>query len=62
MSAPPRLAVPSRRHDPPPRLQGLRALLAGVVLLGAVGSCELPKPKLPSLGLDPAGPMAVVRV
>jgi hypothetical protein len=35
------------------RRTGLRAVLAGLVLLGAVGSCELPKPKLPSIGSAP---------
>jgi hypothetical protein len=37
----------------PPRSSGrvaLRALLAGSLVLGAIGSCELPKPKLPSIG------------
>jgi hypothetical protein len=38
----------------------LRALLAGVVALGAVGSCELPKPKLPSMGLRPGAGVAAV--
>lgn len=31
-------------------------LLAGLLLLSAVGSCELPKPKIPSIGAAPAGP------
>jgi hypothetical protein len=62
MSVPSRPAVPSRRHDPPPRQPGLRALLAGIVLLGAVGSCELPKPNIPSIGSTPAGPGAVARI
>ena len=31
-----------------------RALLASIVLLGAVGSCELPKPQIPSIGAAPA--------
>jgi len=39
----------------------LRALLAGMVLLGAVGSCELPKPQLPSIGAVPGGQGAVIR-
>ena len=62
MSVPPRPAVPSRRHDPPPRQPGLRALLAGIVLLGAIGSCELPKPNIPSIGATPAGPSVVTRI
>ncbi len=50
------------RHEAPSRHHSLRALLAGVVLLGAVGSCELPKPNIPSIGSTPAGPSAVARV
>jgi len=61
-AVPPEAAHASRRHDPPPRQQGVRALLAGIVLLGAVGSCELPKPNLPSIGSTPAGLSAVARV
>jgi hypothetical protein len=48
----------------PRRGGGARALLAGLVLLGAVGSCQLPKPKIPSVGSAP-GPQpaaaAIVR-
>ena len=60
-ASPTRAADASRHHEPPPRQKGLRALLAGVVLLGAVGSCELPKPNIPSIGSTPAGPSAVAR-
>jgi hypothetical protein len=42
------------------RLARLRAFLGGLVLLGAVGSCELPKPPLPSLGMVPGGPSVVI--
>jgi hypothetical protein len=55
MSTPPRPATPSRRAR-------LRALLAGLVLLGAVGSCQLPKPGLPSIGSAPGVDLAVVVV
>ncbi len=34
----------------------MRFLLAGALALGAVGSCELPKPKIPSLGAAPVAP------
>jgi hypothetical protein len=44
------------------RRTGLRAVLAGLVLLSAVGSCELPKPKFPSIGSAPGTGLAVVIV
>jgi len=44
------------------RRTGLRAVLAGLVLLGAVGSCELPKPKLPSIGSAPGTGLSAVIV
>ncbi len=31
----------------------LRALLAGTLLIGSIGSCELPKPQIPSIGAVP---------
>ncbi len=37
-------------------------VLAGLILLSAVGSCELPKPKIPSIGAAPAGPVPVTIV
>lgn len=38
----------------------LPAFLAGIVLLGAVGSCELPNPKIPSVGLVTEAGVAAV--
>jgi len=55
MAAQPRPAATQRRER-------LRALLAGLVLLGAIGSCELPKPKLPSIGAAPGPGVAAVIV
>jgi hypothetical protein len=52
----------SRRHEALSQHHSLRALLAGVVLIGAVGSCELPKPNIPSIGSTPAGPSVVTRI
>ncbi len=48
-----------RRPARPSVGAGLRVFLAGTLLLGAVGSCELPKPKLPSIGWAPASTAAV---
>lgn len=33
-----------------------RGLLLGVALLSSIGSCEMPKPHLPSIGEAPAAP------
>jgi hypothetical protein len=33
-----------------------RGLLLGVALLSSIGSCELPKPHIPSIGEVPAAP------
>jgi hypothetical protein len=54
------MAAP-RRNLGTSRRARLRALLAGLVLLGAVGSCELPKPQLPSIGAADEGQRGVVR-
>jgi len=41
---------------------GMVALIsAGLVLLGAVGSCQLPKPQIPSIGAAPVAPAAADR-
>ncbi len=42
----------------PDRRGGPRTLLAGLVLLGAVGSCQLPKPQIPSIGSTLESPRA----
>lgn len=34
-----------------------RSLLLGVALLSSIGSCELPKPQIPSIGEAPAAPV-----
>jgi hypothetical protein len=34
-----------------------RGLLLGVALLSSIGSCELPKPHIPSIGEVPAAPV-----
>lgn len=34
----------------------LRLSLLGALALGAIGSCELPKPQLPSIGAAPPAP------
>ena len=60
-ASPTRAADASRHSDRRRGRRALRALLAGIVLLGAVGSCELPKPNIPSIGSTPAGPSAVAR-
>jgi hypothetical protein len=41
---------------------GLRALLAGTLALGAVGSCELPKPQIPSIGATQVTPGLAVGI
>ncbi|MDA8237775.1 MAG: hypothetical protein M0T75_07835 [Chloroflexi bacterium] len=49
MSAPRRPGSPGRPLRS--RAAGFaRAIVAGTLLLGSVGSCELPKPKIPSIG------------
>jgi len=55
-----RLVIAPRRPVDASRRARLRALLAGLVLLGAIGSCELPKPKLPSIGSASGVDLAVV--
>jgi hypothetical protein len=50
---------PQRRPASPSISATVRALVAGTLLIAAVGSCELPKPQIPSIGGTPFRPTAV---
>jgi hypothetical protein len=40
----------ARRPRRPVASLTVRALIGGTLMLGSIGSCELPKPQLPSIG------------